>query len=192
MRAWPRHPEAVSRAHRVALEAEHDLAWEGFGELWDTNPEAAQSFFWGSLATQDSPTSAAVAALGIIYDRVPNDLDVLGPVLGVCVQKLGAFGPHPLAERVWRVASAIETQTLEPLPLRLQIDLLDAGLRYAWTLRDEGDPSFEPLLRSLEDRILRLDASAAPDGRDPPRRRAGQPRGLDRRPGPAPLGAALP
>ena len=153
------HPEAASRAHRVALEAEHDLAWEGFGELWDTNPEAAQSFFWGSLATQDSPTSAAVAALGIIHDRVPNDLDVLGPVLGVCVQKLGAFGPHPLAERVWRVASAIETQAVEPLPLRLQIDLLDAGLRYAWTLRDEGDPNFEPLLRSLEDRILRLDAS---------------------------------
>ncbi|MCK6513913.1 hypothetical protein L6R46_02485 [Myxococcota bacterium] len=154
------HPEAAPRARRGALEAEHDLAWDGFGELWDTNPEAAQSFFWGSLATQDSPTGAAVAALGIIYDRVPDDLDVLGPVLGVCVQKLGAFGPHPLAERVWRVASAIEARAAAPLPLRVQIDLLDAGLRYAWTLRDGGDPDFEPLLKDLEDRILRLDASA--------------------------------
>ncbi|MEY3213745.1 MAG: hypothetical protein RIT28_4226, partial [Pseudomonadota bacterium] len=153
------HPEAASRARRSALEAEHDLAWDGFGELWDTNPEAAQSFFWGSLATQDSPTGAAVAALGVIYDRVPDDLDVLGPVLGVCVQKLGAFGPHPLAERVWRVASAMEARAEGPLPLRVQIDLLDAGLRVAWTLRDAGDPNFEPLLRHLEDRLLRLDAS---------------------------------
>lgn len=154
------HPEAAARARQGALEAEHDLAWEGFGELWDTDPEAAQSFFWGSLATQDGPASAAVAALGVIHDRAPTELDVLGPVLGVCVQKLGASGPHPLAERVWRVAAAIEARASGPLPLRVQIDLLDAGLRYAWTLRDAGDPAFEPLLRALEDRLLRLDASA--------------------------------
>lgn len=153
-------PDAAARAQRDALEAEHDLAWEGFGELWDTDPEAAQSFFWGSLANQDGPTSAAVAALGVIYDRAPLDLDVLGPVLGVCVQKLGAFGPHPLAERVWRVASAIEAQATGPLPLRLRVDVLDAGLRHAWTQRDAGDPEFEPLLRRLEDRLLRLDVSA--------------------------------